>query len=283
MVYYGMEYFTEGGTHMMPLICPGCGGRLEVEEDRPLQPFTCPYCAQALVPEKNGRAVILKPGVQPAVPCTPQTAAPKEGDPAALLLRAEGEKDPGKKYMLLLEAEKAAPQDLKVQMALLLHGRLHERDGRRVDFSVIKSYILHIFEEPKSHSDKEREAMLRELFHEERLTRCLGFAPDPDGFLRDYLERLSLHYITLFLRGNSRYMKPIFGFSTGLGKAPRLLAEPVARMLFAMLLEPLLSYEERSRLARAFYAAFHRDMAGDTQALDSLLGDDLGRCKPQEL
>lgn len=252
---------------MMPLICPGCGGRMDIEQDRELVPFSCPYCAAALTPQKNGQAVFLKAG-----PASMRESASKPGaEAAALLQSAQAESDPVKRYALLKKAEEAAPEDLRVQKALLLHGRLHERDKRKVDFSIIKCYLLHIFEEPEAYPPSRREEKLTELFSEDRLQKAMAMAPDPEAFLKDYLSALSAEYINLFLMGSSRHMKPLFGLSLG-GKPARLLAEPASVILSHMLAEQALAPLRRETLARAFYEAFTRTMDGETTWLDEKLG-----------
>ncbi len=258
---------------MMPLICPSCGGRMDIEAERKLVPYSCPYCAVRLLPEKNGQAVVLK---------VPETGAPQTypadkpaphslEDPVPYLKKAQEESDPVKRYALLKKAEEAAPEDLRVQKALLLHGRFHERDRRKVDFSVIKCYLLHAFEVPEEHTHAQREQMVRELFEEERLQKAMALAGDPQAFLKEYLTALSGEYIRLFLKGSSRYMKPIFGFAP-VGKPQRLLAEPVADMIERMLSEPLLTGPRQELLSRAFYAGFAQEFQGETLFLEEALG-----------
>lgn len=263
---------------MMPLICPGCGGRMDIEAERKLVPFSCPYCAAHLSPEKNGQAVVLKADVlqaaQAAAPDTRPAAEPASRpleDPLPYLRKAQEESDPARRYALLLKAEEAAPQDLRVQKALLLHGRLHERDKRKVDFSVIKCYLLHAFEVPQEHAKAQREQMVKELFEEERLLKAMALAGDPQAFLREYLTALSGEYIRLFLKGSSRYMKPVFGFAP-IGKPHKLLAEPVAAMIERMLEDPLLTNPQQAMLSRAFYAGFAQEFQGETLFLEEALG-----------
>ncbi len=259
---------------MMPLICPGCGGRMDIEAERELVPFSCPYCAAPLTPQKNGQAVVLR-----ASPAPLSRQAPRAGeDVSDLLRRAQEESDPVKRYAILQKAEEAAPDNLQVQLALLLHGRLHERDRRKIDFSVIKCYLLHAFEEPEAHPFAQREDMLRELFSEERLVKAMELAPDGRAFLREYLMALSGEYIHLFLRGSSRHMKPIFGFAPA-GKPSRLLAAPAADMLRCMLREQALSEDQRNMLAGAFYNAFANEFQGETAYLDEALGSLLEQVK----
>jgi hypothetical protein len=262
---------------MMPLICPGCGGRLDVEPERKLVPFTCPYCTRRLEPQKNGQAIVLKAvsnaaSSGQAVPSNPVDTA------ASLLQKSQEEGDPKKRYALLLDAEKADPINLNVQKALLLHGRWHERDRRKLDFSVIKCYLLHAFEEPKAHTAIQREQMVDELFHEERLKRAMDLAPDPRAFLREYLTALSQEYIRLFLKGSSKYMRPVFGFAPA-GKPSKLLAAPAAGMIKSMLGDPLLMDEEQETLAHAFYDGFDLECEGETGHLDAALGADLALLK----
>ena len=264
---------------MMPLICPGCGGRLDVEPERKLVPFSCPYCARRLEPQKNGQAIVLKAISNASSVVSSQAASvqPKPEDTAAVLLqKAQEESDPKKRYAVLLEAEKADPDNLNVQKTLLLHGRWHERDRRKIDFSVIKCYLLHAFEEPRAHTAAQREQMVDELFHEERLERAMGMAPDPRAFLLEYLTALSQEYIRLFLKGSSKHMRPVFGFAPA-GKPSKLLAVPAAGMIRSMLGDPQLTYEEQETIARAFYAGFDLECEGETGHLDAALNGDLER------
>jgi len=258
----------------MPLICPGCGGRMDIETEKEIVPFSCPYCAAPLTPQKNGQAVVLKVS---SVPVNRVTLSIGE-DVSQLLRRAQDENDPKKRYALLCEAEEAAPNNMQVQKALLLHGRLHERDKRKVDFSVIKCYLLHAFEEPETFSSAEREEIIRELVMEDRLVKAMELAPDGQAFLRDYLTALSGEYIHLFLRGSSRYMKPIFGFAPA-GKPAKLLAAPAACMLRCILKEPALSKDRQEMLAGAFYLAYAQEFQGETAYLDEALGTLMERFK----
>ncbi len=252
----------------MPLICPGCGGRMDIEADRELVPFSCPYCAAQLTPQKNGQAVVLK--ASPAAPVHIKDV-PVGADVTALLRKAQEESDPIKRFALLQKAEEAAPNNLQVQKALLLHGRLHERDKHRIDFSVIKCYLLHVFEEPDTYTFAQREDKIRELISEDRLVKAMDMAPDGQAFLKDYLTALSQEYIHLFLRGSSRHMKPMFGFAPA-GKPFRLLAAPAASMLRCMLKEQALSNDLREMLAGAFYKAYGLEFQGETSYLDEALG-----------
>jgi hypothetical protein len=253
---------------MMPLICPGCGGRMDLETEKDLVPFTCPYCAVSLAPQKNGQAVVLKLG--PAQLKPQPVSSPV--DVSGLVLKAQEEEDPVKRYAILQKAEEAAPRDLNVQKALLLHGRLHERSKRQLDYSVIKCYLLHAFEPSREHTTPQREKMILELFGEERLRKAMDMADDPNAFLKEYLTALSGEYIRLFLRGSNRYMNNVFGFSLG-GKPSKMLAAPAGAMILRMFEEPALLPEQRTILAKAFYDAYELEFPGETAELDKALGE----------
>jgi hypothetical protein len=241
---------------------------MDIEAERELVPFSCPYCAVMLTPQKNGQAVVLK--ASHAAPAHIMDA-PAGEDVQALLRKAQEESDPVRRYAFLQRAEEADPGNLQVQKALLLHGRLHERDRHRIDFAVIKCYLLHVFEEPESYSFAQREDKIKELISEDRLVKAMDMAPDGQAFLRDYLTALSQEYIHLFLRGSSRHMKPIFGFAPA-GKPSRLLAAPAAGMLRCMMKEQALSQDQRDMLAGAFYKAYGLEFQGETAYLDEALG-----------
>ena len=263
---------------MMPLICPSCGGRMNIEAERKLVPFSCPYCKAGLVPEKNGQAVVLKAATN-AMSSQPTPASPSLAqDPVPYLKQAQEESDPVKRYALLIKAEEAAPKDLRVQKALLLHGRLHERDRRKVDFSVIKCYLLHIFEEPQAYSSDQLKQKMQALWEEDRLKKAMSLTDHPQAFLQEYLIDLSKEYIHLFLQGSSRHMRPIFGFAPA-GKPQKLLAEPVASMIRQMLFCEYLTKEQQGIISHAFYEGFAQEFQGETMFLNDALGDILAQVK----
>lgn len=207
----------------------------------------CPYCGGALaasapLPEAAERAL---------------EAVKKTGDPV-------------KKHRLLTEALTLCPDCLPLEEELLFLGRLHERDRRKPSYDVIKCYLLHFYLTPESFSPAKTDAMRRELFHHEQLERCKRLSPDPELFLRRYLERLSEEFIELFLEGSSYYMRSFLGF-TSHRNAPRLLAEPAAEMLARMNGDRALTPEERDMLTRAFYRAFSLRTNGQTSWLQELL------------
>lgn len=189
-----------------------------------------------------------------------------------LLREAEKTEDPKYAHRLLTRAEVLAPDSLDVQRALLMHGRLHERDSRTMDYSVIKSYLFHAFEHPEKHSEEEQRRMARELFDDRRLKLCLELSPDQEAFLKDYLEDLAKDYMRIFVAADSSHSPRVLG----MGRASQLykyLAKPASDIILNLLSSPYLSAQEQVLAASAFYRAFYRAMDGQVKELNSALGD----------
>lgn len=191
-----------------------------------------------------------------------------------LLHEAKVSRDPVYAHLCLERAEVMAPGSLKVQRALLMHGRLHERDARAADYSVIKCYLLHAFEHPEQHSEAEQQRMARELFDHRYVKACTELSESPEAFLSDYLEELSAEYIRLFIAGDSSHTPSLFGIGPR-QQLHRYLAKPSADVIRNMLCSPFLEKEEQLMLARAFYRAFLKQMQGQSQELDRLLGAEI--------
>ena len=188
----------------------------------------------------------------------------------AAVERAEAQKDPVQKYAILQQAAENYPDSLQVAKALLFLGRLYERNSKRADFSIIKCHLLMMYLEPKQFAKARKDEMRQELFAHPQLKKCLSLSTDEEGFWQQYLQRLAGEFIQLFLRGDSRYMRRIFGFAMD-SRAQKLLADPVALMMISMAGDQELSPARQKLLSRAMYQAFSKDMAGDTQWLDARL------------
>lgn len=186
------------------------------------------------------------------------------------LSAVRNEPDPVKKHDMLLKLIAQHPDSLEVAEEILYLGRLYERSKRKLDFSVIKCYVLNIYLEPETISADKREALRAEIFSHPDLDRCLTLSEDKDAFLSRYLEHISEEFVRLFLKGSSRYMRSIFGF-TQTSKAPKYLALPATKMLKNMQRDESLTDAQRALLTRAFYTAFARQADGETQYLDQEL------------
>lgn len=193
-----------------------------------------------------------------------------------LFARARGAEDPRDAHAYLAQAEVLAPNDLRIQKELLLRGDLHLRDPKRINFFVIKCYILHAFEHPEKHAEDEQKRMIREVFDHPRLKRCLELADAPEAFLQEYLDALCTEYMQLFIAGDSSHTRNILGINLG-NRLPSLLAVPTADVLRNIYACRLLSPDEQRLLGRAFYRAFSAHVNGQTQPLDALLGDLVGQ------
>lgn len=191
-------------------------------------------------------------------------------DAESCLRLANAAEDPVYRFKLLKRAEALAPDNLGVQRALLMLGRLHERDPKHVDFSVIKCFMLHVFEYPDQHTEEDIREKTREVFDHPQLKKCLALASDADAFLRGYLEEVSLEYVRVFLAASSAYTPSLLGFTLK-HSAAKALAAPMSRMLHNMLSSAYLRAGEQTLLAASFYRACHRHLNGETRFLDALL------------
>ena len=155
-----------------------------------------------------------------------------EADPEQLLRIAAAEQDPVLKKALLDRAVEAQPDSLEAHRQLLMLGQLWQRDGKHVNYDLIKCYLLHAFDPYEPEPSAKRTAMIRELTNGAELQKCLGLTDDPEAFVQQYCETLCSEYLRYFLLGSNARMRRVFGFS--FGSAEKNLAAPVADMLFSM-------------------------------------------------
>lgn len=223
----------------------------------------CPRCGKSLNPETGASFCPF---------CGAPLTAPEPEDDAvqALLKQAAAQSDPVKRHDLLIRAQEQYPRSLAIAEELLLLGRLYQRNPRKLDFSVIKSWLLNLYLEPRTFTPEQQAAMRSELFHHPDLDRCLGLCGDQNAFLIRYLTRLSNQFIELFLKGNSQYMHRYFGFGLE-SRAAKYLAEPSARMLAAISADTELTDCQRALLKNAFFNAFRQQLGEDTQWLQQAM------------
>lgn len=203
-------------------------------------------------------------------------AVPGHMDKTDLLYEAKLSDDPVYAYACLKKAETLDPDNLEVQRALLMLGRLHERGKNPADYSAIKSYLLHSFEHPEKYREEELKAAAGQLFSDPQLLRCLSLTPDTQAFTEQYLDDLSEEYMRIFITGDSSHAPRVFGFSARI-KMNTYLARPVSDLVSNALQSPFLMQDQRRMVARAIYKAFSRQMGGETKALDQLLGAEICR------
>lgn len=227
----------------MMTTCPVCCRQLNVADAA-----FCPYCGAAVQTEKK----------------------PVPQEVRKLLEQLEKQKDPVRKHAMLMEAEKQYPDSLEIAEEILFLGRLHERSAKKLDFSVIKCYLWHMYLTPEHFSAEQKNAMREELINHPHLQRCLTLAPDADAFMHRYLNRLASEFVGLFLMGSNYYTRSLFGFRLD-NRMGRVLAEPAAQALCAIRADDQLDARHRALLYEAFYRAFVTETGGESKWVDVLL------------
>ncbi len=202
--------------------------------------------------------------------------APHDMDVPGLLFESKSANDPVYAHACLQRAKTLEPDNLEVERALLMLGRLHLRSGQAVDYSFIKCYLLHGFEHPEQYSEAQLESAARELFDDPQLNRCLSLSNRPEAFLDGYLDELCAEYMRIFIAGDSSHAPRAFGFSAKT-TLHSYLARPASDLISNALQSPFLSTQQQRLVARSIYRAFSHQMGGETKALDKLLGADICR------
>lgn len=224
-------------------VCPVCGRKAQIADAA-----FCVYCGAAMQ----------------------QVSKPVPADIQSILAQADKLTDPVKKHRLLTQAEQTYPDSLEIAEALLFLGRLHERDSRKLDYSVIKCYLWHMYLTPERFSEEQCSSMRTELFEHPQLQRCMALAPDADAYLRRYLQKLAAEFVHLFLKGSSHYTRSFFGFKLD-GRMARVLAEPAADILCCIREDEALTAPRRAVAYDAFYRAFLAETGGEAKWIDELL------------
>lgn len=197
-----------------------------------------------------------------------QSSMPDEA--REMLRQAEKTKDPVEKRRLLLQAQEQFPDCLEIAEAILFLGRLYERNPRKLDFSVIKCYLWHMYLTPREFSEEQKSAMRTELFEHPDLLRCQQLSTDADLFTRLYLEKLGREFVNLFLKSSNHYTRTMFGFRLD-NRMSRVLAEPAAQMMYAIHTDTQLDGDRRDLLYDALYRAFLSETGGESRYVDEKL------------
>ncbi len=229
-------------TQNIKPLCPRCG-----REAQAADMAFCPYC---------GAELTRVTGVPPM--------AQKRLD------EADKQKDPKKKRELLLKAQEEFPDCLEIAEALLFLGRLHERSTRKLDFSVIKCYLWHMYLTPEEFTEEKKQQMRQELLRHPLLARCQELYGDADGYLRRYLKRLGCEFVALFLKGSNHYTGTMFGFRLD-NRMSRVLAAPVASMIANIRADEYLDAFEREMLTSALYQSFLTETGSESKWVDERL------------
>ena len=175
----------------MDRICEKCGKTVQEAGAA-----FCPFCGHALPagkaePERNPQAArmiqkALKTGTLP------------------------------ERKKILEEAQRVCPDDPAIEWELLFIGTPDPKPARgKMDFSIIKSWLLQIYRKPGDFTAEKRNAMRKELFEGEQLQKVMAGSADPEGKMEEYLERLCREYIDIFLKEDNQLMGNIFGLRIG--------------------------------------------------------------------
>ena len=152
---------------------------------------------------------------------------------------------------LLDQAKQACPDAPEIDWELLFIGTPNPKPKRgRMDFSIIKSWLLQIYRNPGEFSAEERNAMRHELFEGEKLRAILAASADPKAKMQEYLNRLGREYVDIFLKEDNRLMGNIFGFRLGKNRM-KPVEDAVNGMIRLMEADEKLSEEQRTALTGA--------------------------------
>ena len=234
----------------MAAICRQCGKTIDGEG----MAF-CPYCG----------AKLEAPAEVPSVP------ADREAE--KWIQKAKNVPSYPERRKILLKGLEACPDSREIAWELLFTGEPESKKKWAVDFSVIKSWILEIYWQPKQFSAEKKDRMRSKLFDDPELQQTLNRFENPQDKQREYLQRLCREYVELFLEGSNQVMGNVFGFRTERNKEKKL-AGPVAQMIDRIKTDEKLSPDQREQLWKAMYQAYASRAGGSTQYLDEKLNEE---------
>ena len=156
---------------------------------------------------------------------------------------------------ILEKAREACPGDPGIEWELLFIGTPDPKPPRgKLDFSIIKSWLLQIYRKPEGFSREKRDAMRRELFEGPQLKSVLEASADPEKKTREYLERLCREYVEIFLKEDNQLMGNIFGLRIGKNR-DKILQETVSAMIRRIDADEQLAPEQKQMLQDAMARA----------------------------
>ena len=226
-----------------PAVCPHCARvHALVVEELP-ESLYCEGCNIMLVPRAHGAAVMLV-----ELKAGPPPEKPEVED---LLARAAKERRPDRAHKLMVQALALDPNSFAANRTLLYHGKLYEVVKRPGDYSLIKCFLLNIFEDPQRYTPEALDERVKELFADPQLARTADLSGDGADFLREYLRHLAREYMTVFVRGRNSVGRGVFGFSRSADSVRERCGQIVAIMESNVRAEPRLTAEQRELLSEA--------------------------------
>ena len=218
------------------MICRQCGKEITGEGIA-----FCPFCCAKIVAAENAQT----------------SAEAEEWVRKALKIASLPERK-----KILDQAKQACPDAPEIDWELLFIGTPNPKPKRgRMDFSIIKSWLLQIYRNPGEFSAEERNAMRHELFEGEKLRAILAASADPEAKMQEYLNRLCREYIEIFLKEDNRLMGNIFGFRLGKNRM-KPVEDAVNGMIRLMEADEKLSEDRRSALTEAMRLALREMLIG---------------------
>ena len=211
------------------MICGHCGKEIAGEGIS-----FCPYCGQRLAAAEGGKA---------------------SGEAQEWVRKALRVTSLPERKKILDQAKAACPDAPEIDWELLFIGTPDPKPKRgKMDFSIIKSWLLQIYRTPGEFSGEKRDAMRHELFEGERLRAILAAAADPEAKMQEYLNRLGREYVDIFLKEDNRLMGNIFGFRIGKNRF-KPVEDAVNGMIRMIEADEKLSEGQRTALAEAMRLA----------------------------
>ncbi|MBO7663926.1 MAG: zinc ribbon domain-containing protein [Clostridia bacterium] len=211
----------------------------------------CPYCGSRLVTEETGEA--------------------QENEAKKWLTKALAVTSFPERKKILQQGLQQVPDSKLLQWELLFIGEPVRKPPKgRLDYSIIKCWILQIYLKPEEFTPDEKTAMREKLFDDPQLNRTAAMFGDPEKKKEEYLERICRDYIAVFMEEDNRLMGSIFGFKREKNRE-KYLAGPAADMIRRMKTDDGLTADQREQLANTFYRAFSQRMNGKTAFLDEAL------------
>ena len=156
---------------------------------------------------------------------------------------------------ILEQAKAVCPDAPEIDWELLFIGTPDPKPQRgKLDFSIIKCWLLQIYRKPEDFSRDKRDAMRRELFEGERLQAVLAAFENPEEKMREYLERLCREYVDIFLKEDNQLMGNLFGLRLGRNR-DKILEGAVNGMIRLVEADEQLTAERKQLLKEAMVQA----------------------------
>ena len=156
---------------------------------------------------------------------------------------------------ILEQAKKACPDDPEIDWELLFIGTPDPKPPKgKLDFSIIKSWLLQIYRKPEDFSKEKRDAMRQELFDGPELRTFLAKTGNPQERMNEYLGRLCREYIDIFLKEDNQLMGNFFGLRIGRNRE-KILQGAVESMIQRIESDEKLTPEQKQMLREAMIRA----------------------------